>query len=263
MKKWLASLSIFSLMFVLGACNDDSDENNDTAENNDEQQEEEQGGDTGETAENAEEMEMPEPDLEGIPDVVAEVNGEEITADEFTQTYESQFQQTAMQQQMMGGGEEIDQDELKQQVADGLVNQELLEQEADNRDFTAEEDEVNSKIDEMVEQNGMEDRDELIAAFDEQGMPEDEVMSQLESQIKVEQLMEDETGEIEPSDDELQEMYDQMLEQQGQTEGEGETPSFDELKPQLEEQYAAQKQGEAAQALVDGLKEDADTTINL
>lgn len=265
MKKWLATLSIFSLIFVLGACNNDESEedNNETADNETaEEGNAEEGAPEGAPEE---EMEMPEPDLEGIPDVVAEVNGEEISSDEFTQAYEGQFQQQAMQQQMMGEGEEVDQDELKQQVADMLVNEELIVQEANNRDFEASEDDVNAKIDELAEQNGMEDRDELMAAFDEQGMPEDEVMSQVESQIKIEQLIEEETGEIEPTDEELEELYDQMQEQQGQLEGEegGEAPSFEDMKPQLEEQYIAQEQGEATQTLIEDLKEDADTTIHL
>lgn len=257
MKKWLSTLSIMTLIFVLGACNNDSESEEDT-QNAEAPQEEDAAAENGEEA-----MEMPEPDLEGIPEVVAEVNGEEITQEDFTQTYESQFQQTAMQQQMMGGGEEINQDELKQQVADMLVNQELLAQEAENRDFTAGEDEVNEMVDQMLEQNGMENRDELFAALDEQGLPEDEVMNLLETQIKVDQLIEDESGEIEPTDEELQEMYDQMQEQQGQTEGEEEPPSFEELKPQLEQQFVMQKQGEVTQALIEQLKEDADTTIHL
>lgn len=257
MKKWLSTLSIMTLIFVLGACNNDSESEEDT-QNAEAPQEEDAAAENGEEA-----MEMPEPDLEGIPEVVAEVNGEEITQEDFTQTYESQFQQTAMQQQMMGGGEEINQDELKQQVADMLVNQELLAQEAKNRDFTAGEDEVNEMVDQMLEQNGMENRDELFAALDEQGLPEDEVMNLLETQIKVDQLIEDESGEIEPTDEELQEMYDQMQEQQGQTDGEEEPPSFEELKPQLEQQFVMQKQGEATQALIEQLKEDADTTIHL
>ena len=47
-----------------------------------------------------------EPDLSDVPDVVAEVNGEEITKDDFSGPYESQFQQQAMQsQQMTDGGD--------------------------------------------------------------------------------------------------------------------------------------------------------------
>ena len=38
----------------------------------------------------------------GIPDVVAEVNGEQVTKDEFAPIYEAAFQQAASQAQMSG-----------------------------------------------------------------------------------------------------------------------------------------------------------------
>src|SRR5699024_9037126 len=83
-----------------------------------------------EDKENDEQLEMPEPDLEGMPDIVADVNDGEVTKEDFEATYQQQFQQMAMQAQMSGQNmDEIDQDELKEQTADGLVGQELLMQE--------------------------------------------------------------------------------------------------------------------------------------
>src|SRR5699024_1509245 len=154
-------------------------------------------------------------------------------------------------------GEELNQDDLKKQVADGLVNQELLIQEADNRELGANDDEKNEMITELTESNGMESEDDLYAAFEEQGMDKDQVMEQVELQIKVDKLIAEETGEVKPSEDELQELYDQQVKQLEQMETE-EPPSFDEMKPQLEEQVVAQKEGEAAQGLVEKLKEDAE-----
>ena len=61
----------------------------------------------------------PEADVSDVPDVVATVNGEEITREEFVPVYETQFQQLAMQQQATG--EEVDQASLKQQTAEQLV----------------------------------------------------------------------------------------------------------------------------------------------
>ncbi|MGO3289818.1 MAG: SurA, partial [Brachybacterium sp.] len=40
-----------------------------------------------------EQPQMPEADVSDVPDVVATVNGEDITKDEFTAIYEGQFQQ--------------------------------------------------------------------------------------------------------------------------------------------------------------------------
>ena len=169
-----------------------------------------------------------------------------------------------MQQQM--SGEEVNQDELKKQVADGMVSQELLIQETENRGIEASEDEVNKTLDDIVKQNQMESQDEFFTAMEEQGMKKDDVMSQLETQVKMDQLIAEETGDIEPSDDELKEIYDQQKEQMSQMQGEeggSEMPSFDEMKPQLKEQVVMQKESEAAQTLAEDLKEKSDVTVNL
>ncbi|WP_017547746.1 SurA N-terminal domain-containing protein [Salinicoccus carnicancri] len=272
MKKWLTGLSIASSMLVLGACGggDDSGEDTGNAENQQESQGQtasgsgEEGGQSAEGGGEGQQQEMPEPDMEGVPDVVAEVNGEEVTKDEFQQAYESQFQQAAMQQQM--SGQEVNQDELKKQVADGMVSQELLIQETENRGIEAPEDEVNKTLDDIVKQNQMESQDEFFTTMEEQGMKKDEVMSQIETRVRMDQLIAEETGDIEPSDDELKEIYDQQKEQMSQMQGEeggSEMPSFDEMKPQLKEQVVMQKESEATQTLAEDLKEKSDVTINL
>src|SRR5699024_1451986 len=79
MKKFMMIMMALGLVVVLAACNDDSEDNNENGSK--ESQDEQASG----------QQEMPEPDLEGIPDVVAEVNGEEITGDEFESTYQGQF----------------------------------------------------------------------------------------------------------------------------------------------------------------------------
>ena len=58
-------------------------------------------------------------------------------------------------------GEEVNQDDLKTQVADGLVSQELLIREADNRELEVTEEDTNGVL-RMVEQNGMESQDDLF-----------------------------------------------------------------------------------------------------
>lgn len=255
MKKWLSSFTIIMSILVLGACNSDEE----TTENPAEETEtaEEAAPTEGET----EQPEAPEPDLEGVPDVVAEVNGTEIEKADFEEAYTMQFQQAAMMSQM--SGEELNQDELKQQVANGLVSQELLIQEADNRGLTASEEDVNTVLDDIAAQNEMESQDDLFAAFEEQGTPEEEVLELVDIQVKVEQLVAEETGEIEPTEEELQELYDQFTAQMEQSESEEEVPSLEDMKPQLTEQVVAQKEGEAMQALVAELEESADITVHL
>src|SRR5699024_10662143 len=237
-------LLLITTMFVLAACGNE-DETDEGSE------------------ENAEEtsIDLPEPDLEGIPDTVAEINGTEITKEEFEDMDEQQFQQVAMQSQL--SGQEVDQDELKEQIAEGMIGQELITQEANNLISDVSDDDINSTVDELAEQNGMETKDELIAAFEEQGMDEEELMSLIETQVKIDQLIVEESGDIEPTDEEAEEAYEMMKAQQEEMGTEEELPSFDEIKPDLKEQLKQQKEIEVTQTLVEKLRNDADVTIYL
>ena len=201
-------------------------------------------------------------DLEGIPDVVAEVNGEEVTKEEFVPIYASIFQQAASQAQM--GGEAPDEEALKKQTLDDLVDTELLAQEADARGIEVTDEDIDSELTDLAEQNGMTSGDELLAAIAQQGMDEDTARSQVETQVLVEQLVEDEGGPEEPTDKELRALYDQAKQQQAQSGQAGQKiPPFTQVRSQLAEQARSQETGKIAQALVDGLREDADITTNL
>lgn len=259
-KKWLVSLLLVLFVLVLAACNNDdetAEDTNDAAETQEE--------DTVEDSEtpNTEQAEMPEADFEGIPEVVAEVNGEEIQRETFETTYEGQLQQISMQAQMSGEAPEIDQDQLKTQVIEGMVGQELLKQEANNRDYQASEEAVDELLNGLVEQNGLESKDDFLAALEEQGTDQAEVMSQIELQVKIDQLIASDT-DTEPTDAEVQTYYDQLVDQQEEAGGEEvEIPSFEEAKPQIATQLKTQKQAEATQTLIDSLRENAEVTINL
>lgn len=255
-KKLLLTTSVAIVVFGTAACGGATD---DETGGNDGDGGSEEASEEGGEQENA----APAPDLEDIPDVVAEVNGEEILKDEFVSAYEAQFQQMVMLSQQ--SGEEVDQDQLKEQTAKSLVDNEILVQEADNRGLSAPEEEVDKTLTEIAQQQGLESEDEFLEAMDEQGMGEEEVMSQIEIQVKLDQLVAEEAGDTNPTEQELRELYDQTAEQQDQMGGgEGsELPPFEEVKPQLEEQVQSEKENEAAQALVDELREDADISINL
>jgi len=260
-KKALLGAALAFTLFGAAACGDEgsgADQEASSDQSTEEQLPEQDGQDP-------QQPELPEPDLEGIPDVVAEVNGEKIDKEEFEAAYQSQFQQMAMQAQMTG--EEIDQDLLKESTAENLVGNELLTQEAASREITASEEQVDETLQELAEANGMDSGEDFIAALTEQGMAEDEVMDQLKAQVEIEQLITEEAGDIEPTEAELQELYDQTAAQQELAAGEGgeaeEMPAFEDVEDQLKEQVKAQKEGEATQALVDSLREKGEVTIHL
>jgi peptidyl-prolyl cis-trans isomerase SurA len=203
-----------------------------------------------------------EPDLEGIPDVVAEVNGEEVTKDEFVPVYRASFQQAAAQAQM--GGEAPDEEALQKQAVDDLVDTELLAQEADSRGISVSDEDVDAELQTLAEQNQMGSAEELLKAVEEQGLSEDQARAQVETQVMVEQLVDDEGGPIEPSEKELRTLYAQAKKQQAQSGQKGQSiPPFAQVRDQIAEQATAEQVGKVAQSLVDDLRKDADITINL
>jgi peptidyl-prolyl cis-trans isomerase SurA len=200
----------------------------------------------------------PEPDLEGIPDVVAEVNGEEVTKDEFVVVYKAQFQQATMQAQ--AGGDQPDEDALKEQTADDLVSTELLAQEAEARDITVTEQDVEDELSTLVEENQLGSVDKLFAALEKQGTSEDEARDQLESQMVIEQLVADEAGPIDPTEQELRTIYAQAKTQVGEGQ---KLPPYAKVRSQIVEQATSDEMAEVAQTLVDDLRKDADIVVNL
>lgn len=253
-KRTRTALGLAAAMLVLTACGGgDKSSGSDGASDEPTAQE---------NSENAEQA----PDIEGIPDVVAEVNGEEVTKDEFVAVYTAQFQQASMQAQT-SGGEQPDEDALRKQTAETLVDTELLAQEAEARGIAVGEQDVNDELSSLAKQNQMASADELLAALEKQGTTEDQARAQLEIQVMVEQLVADEAGPIEPTEKELRAIYQQAQQQQEQMGQQGSKqqpiPPYDEVKPQLEAQAKSERVGTIAQTLVQDLRKDADITINL
>ncbi|MGM0930121.1 MAG: SurA N-terminal domain-containing protein [Actinomycetota bacterium] len=253
-KKWLLSLAVAGSIAVLTACGGAPDDGGASP------------AASAESSAGAEgQAQMPEPDLKDIPDVVAEVNGTKITKDKFTAAYEGQFQQMAMQSQMTG--QEVDQDALKKQTAEAMVGTQLLIQEADQRGIKAPQKDVDAELEKMAKSNDFKTVDELLAAIKKQGMDENEVNAEMQTQVKVNKLIAEEAGDTKPSEKELKAAYDQAKQQQeamGEQSGQkAEMPSMKEMRPNLEEQVKAQKETEATQALVTDLREKADVKIHL
>ena len=193
---------------------------------------------------------------------MAEVNGEEVTKDEFVPIYSATFQQAAAQAQM--GGQAPDEDALKKQTVDDLVDTELLAQEAESRGISVSDEDIDAELETLAEQNQMGSAEELLEAVEKQGMTEDQARAQVETQVMVEQLVDDEDGPIEPTEKELRALYAQAKKQQAQSGQQGqEIPPFAQVRDQIEEQATAEQVGKVAQSLVDDLRKDADITINL
>jgi len=201
-------------------------------------------------------------DVDGIPEVVAEVNGEQVTRDEFVLIYEAQLQQATAQAEA-GGGEAPDEEALKEQTANNLVDTELLAQEAESRGITVTDEDVEAELTSLAESNQLGSAQEFLDAVEEQGTSEEQVRSQVELQVMVEQLVADEAGPSDPTEKELRTLYARAKKQARASGQAQQIPPFAEVRDQLAEQVQTEQVGTVAQALVEELRKDADITINL
>jgi len=205
---------------------------------------------------------MPEADVSDVPDVVATVNGEEITKDDFVQVYQSQFQQMTIQSQQ--GGEPVDEAALKEQVANQLVDNELLRQGAQDAGITASDEDIDATLDKIAQQNGLASGDEVVSTLTQQGYPEEQVREDAASQFEITTYLEQEADIKEPSEEELKAQYDALVEQQAQAGGSAEDlPAFEDVRDQLAQQATTEQQNEAATSLAKTLREAGDVTVNV
>lgn len=210
----------------------------------------------------ADDPQAQEADVSDVPEVVATVNGTEITKDDFVQTYQSQYQQMAMQQQ--AGGQAPDEEQLKTQVAEQLVNNELLRQGAEDAGIKATDKDIDTTLDEIAKQSGLGSGDEVVSALEQQGISAEQVRQDAASQFAITTYIEQEADIAEPSDEELKAQYDALVEQQSAAGGSAEeVPSFEEMKDQLAQQATMQQQNEAATEIAGKLRESGDVTINV
>lgn len=239
----LIVLSSLLAIFLLSACGNKDEEDN-AGSNNDQ-------GD------------MPEPDLSDLPDIVAEVNGEDITKEEFEGIYRQQFEYRVMMQQVMNE-DDIDQDELKQETLESVIGQKLLVQEADKRYTDIDSEAIDHVIDDLINDYDMGSREEMIERFEEQGITEEELMSDIELQAKVNLLIDDETKNSEPTDEEIKEAYEEIKAEFEQMEDQDEeAPEFDEIKDDLRERMKQQNANKKVQDVIKDLREKSDVTLHI
>lgn len=209
-------------------------------------------------------------DLSDVPDPVAEVNGQEITKDEFTQAFEAQAAQAQM------SGQPVDQEQLSTATLDTLVDGTLLEQAAEEGGHEASEDEVDTLLEELATSNGLGSTEEFISALDAQGMDEETVREEVGLQVAIEKLIAEQADVEEPTDEEVRAYYDEIVAQQEAAAPEGEDgaaatgspeqpaiPAFEEVEEQISQQLQSENENAAANALVEQLREDAEIVSNL
>ncbi|WP_171038170.1 SurA N-terminal domain-containing protein [Aquibacillus sediminis] len=176
--------------------------------------------------------------------VVANVNGKEITGQKFNMLLN---QTVSMLQQY--GQDASDEDLVKQQTLDAAVSQEVLSQELDNQGIEVSSDDVEAQIDQLKQ--NFETDEQFQEYISQMSLTEEGLQQQMAYEMKVQQYQDAEL-DVEVTDEEVEEMYDQLSSQNE------EVPELSELRPTIEEQLENQKKNSQLTQRIQELQENAE-----
>ncbi|MDF0728770.1 SurA N-terminal domain-containing protein [Cytobacillus sp. S13-E01] len=186
-------------------------------------------------------------------DVVAIVNDQDITKAEFDASYE-QYKLTYAQQGMNIDDMEEDQvKQIEQKVVDQLVNSRLLLQAAEKNNIEAAEEEVQQSLEQIKGQFDKEE--EFTAALEANKLTLAQLEKQITDELKVNQYISENITEVTVEEEEIKAMYDQYKEQSEKI------PSFEEVKAQLKQQIAQQKNQVEVGKLVEKLRNESEIEV--
>lgn len=203
-------------------------------------------------------------DTSALPDPVAEVNGAQISKDDFVAAFEPQRETS--RQQAQAGGAPLDEEALRDGVLDALVGSELLRQEGERLGLEASAEEVDAELDALAEQNGASSREDLLTMLEEQGVDEATAREEVGRLVVMDEILA-ERGDVEPpTEQELKDYYEELTggaDGAAATGGAEQVPAFEDVRDQLEQQLTRQQEDEALSALVEQLRVDAEITSHL
>lgn len=269
-KTWRTAVVAAGAVLIAAGCSAGGDDGDTAQAEPQAAAEQAEGADAGAEpgAEGAEQADGP--DTSNIPDPVAEVNGTKISRDEFLSVFENQYKQMSMQAQMTG--QPVDEEQLKKMTSEGLVGTELLTQEAEKRGIDVSDDEIQAELAVFAERNQV-STDEFITGMGEQGLDREDVLDQIDKQLRVQKLLAEEYGEFEATDAEVEQAYKQVADQQAMMGGgaggagggaqQQQLPPLEEVRGEVEEQVSSEKEAKAMEELSQKLRKDADVTIHV
>lgn len=205
--------------------------------------------------------------------IVAEVNGEEITGQQLAQQADvnNLLQEVSQIDQQLAqvlvnteSGNEV-LDEFQRLKLDSLINNVLLSQQAEELgiELTEQEvDEIYQGQKESIKQQNDLSEEEFLAVLENQGFESEEEYKQAfadNPSLKVNKLIEQEVlANLEISEEELLQQYEENEEHF--TQG-GETIPFEQIRPQLEQMMMQQRQNEVINDYIEDLRDDANIEI--
>lgn len=190
---------------------------------------------------------------ETVGDVVATVNGEEITKEQF----DTAFEQTKLAYQQQGINIEDDEnvlEEAKMMTVNELVQESVLHQEFEKRGYEARQAQIEEMVEEVKSQFGSDEEFEEVLNMNQ--MTLEDLEEQIVLQIKFEKLIEQEFQTITVSEDEARDYYSMLQEQNEEFD-----EPFEDVRADIESFLKEQKTGEKLQQLVEELMDNSEIEI--
>lgn len=145
-----------------------------------------------------------------------------------------------------------DLERLKQQTIDDMIDQVLLIQEAEKKGIEISDEDVEEQVEAIKEEAG----EEQFAAYLEQyRLTEEDYKEQVYFTLLQEQYMQTEIPEVEVTEEEVEDLYEQLKEENE------DFPDLEEMADRIELEIASQKELEILLEKIEQLREDADIEI--
>lgn len=186
---------------------------------------------------------------------VAIVNGTEITEDElnrYVEQYKTVYANLGVDFESEEGKKMIE--ELQTEVLNGLIDQQIIIQAAQKEGYSADPAEVEKMVEDFTAQ--FESKEKMKETLDALNMTEEDLEKEIEQSIIYNQYVEDQIGEVEVTEEELEEAYAAHEKETGEELDE-------EMKQTISNQLVMQKEQEAFQKLVERLKQESEIEILL
>ena len=207
------------------------------------------GDDTSPAAEDGEETSVRDVRDE---DVVAVVNGEEITGEEYNDLEANVATQQGIIPETLSGEAQA---ELQTQILDALISQELLEQAVATSDINVTDERIEQEIALIREQFDTDEAyQEALAAQD---LTPAELRQQIRTDIETQLYLEEQLDvqNVTATDAEVRAEYEESIQ------GSEQVPPFDQVEGQVEQMVIQEKQQEIVQTFLDERRAEADVEI--
>jgi len=189
-------------------------------------------------------------------DIAVRVNNEAVTESEFEKI------KNQTEEAMKMEGVEIPEKEIKKETVEIVISQLLLSSFLNEKNLEITQEEINEFYKTIVAQDEQIDsKEDFYGSWESEGVDRKEVEEQVMLAIKYDKLFEKYSKEVEVTDEELREAYEEYKMWMGEVGGEevegeyGELTPFDELRGELKEFTLQEKVQERIDSEMEELKE--------